>query len=220
VDAPAAAIKLLTDTIAANERAAAGGSPKRIATSRHHSLLRYWFATCLAQGRTIDAGSQTRVSAHIEAICKPNFVKGRRLQVWWETIFWMCDPDDWTPSARAWLPESPSPQVLGRSAFGDLFVLDEGIWVPLPHQSAILRSVSDLNWFFGETLTSKTGMLQRELPQLRAARAAAGPLEWDEMYTYVPALALGGSEKTSKVERAKAREQLVILSQLAPIRRR
>jgi len=92
--------------------------------------------------------------------------------------------------------------------------LDEG------HQSVIFTEVDDSNWFFGRTLTSKTFMLQSELSRHRAARAAAGPLEWDDMYTYVPAFALGGSDGTSKVERVKAREQLVILSQLAPIRRR
>jgi len=137
-----------------------------------------------------------------------------------EQIFWMCDPDDWTLAVRAWFPESKAPQVLGRSSFGELFVLDEKFLLTLPHQSVIIRSVSDRNWFFGSTLTSKTFMLQTERSQHRAARAKAGPLEWDEMYTHVPALALGGSVKTSKVERVKAREQLVILSQLAPIRRR
>jgi hypothetical protein len=40
------------------------------------------------------------------------------------------------------------------------------------------------------------------------------------MYTFVPALALGGSEETSKVERVKALEQLVILSQMTEIQRR
>jgi len=137
-----------------------------------------------------------------------------------DQIFWTCDPDDWTPAARAWFPKSQSPQVLGRSSFGDLFVLDEDFWLTLPHQSVIMMSTDDSNWFFGRTVTSKTFMLQTELSEHRAARAKAGPLEWDEMYTYVPALALGGSVKTSKVERVKAREQLVILSQLAPIRRR
>ena len=137
-----------------------------------------------------------------------------------EQIFWICDPDDWTPAARAWLPESPSAQVLGRSSFGDLFILDKTFWLTLPHQSAAIMSTGNSNWFFGRTATSKTFMLQSGLRQHRAAQAGAGPLEWDEMYTYVPALALGGSEKTSKVERVKAREQLVILSQLAPIRRR
>jgi hypothetical protein len=137
-----------------------------------------------------------------------------------EQIFWMCDPDDWSPAAHAWFPKSPSPQVLGRAAFGDLFVLDEIFWLTLPHQSVILTEVNDSNRFFGRTLTSKTFMLQTELPRLRAARDQAGSLEWDEMYTYVPAFALGGSEETSKLERVKAREQLVILSQLAPIRRR
>lgn len=135
-------------------------------------------------------------------------------------MFWMCDPDDWDPVARAWFPQSPSPQILARSAFGDLFVLDEIFWLTLPQQSVLITSSDNSNWFFGRTLTSKTFMLQTELSRLRATRDQVGPLEWDEMYTYVPAFALGGSEETSKLERVKAREQLVMLSQLAPIRRR
>ena len=137
-----------------------------------------------------------------------------------EQIFWMCDPDHWAPAARAWFPKSQAPQVLGRSSFGELFVLDEIFWLTLPHQSVIIKEVHDRNWFFGCTLTSKTFMLKTELGRHRATRKKAGLLEWDEMYTYVPALALGGSAKTSKVERVKAREQLVMLSQLAEIRRR
>lgn len=87
-----------------------------------------------------------------------------------EQILWICDPDDWAPAAHAWFPQSPSPQVLGRSAFGELFVLDEIFWLTLPHQSVILTSSDDSNWFFGETLTSKTFMLQEDLPLLRRAR--------------------------------------------------
>jgi hypothetical protein len=109
--------------------------------------------------------------------------------------------------------------VLGRSSFGELFVLDEIFWLTLPHQSVSMMSTDDSDWFFGRTVTSKTFMLQAELPRHRAARTEAGPLEPDQMYTYVPALALGGSEETSNVERVKAIEQLVILSQMAEIRR-
>jgi hypothetical protein len=137
-----------------------------------------------------------------------------------EQIFWMCDPDDWIPAARAWFPESTSAQVLGRSSFGDLFVLDKCYWLTAPHRSVILQSTERSDWFFGETVTSKRFMLQADLPEHRAAQKAAGPLEWDEMYTYEPTLARGGTMETSKVERVKAREQLVILAQLAPIRRR
>jgi hypothetical protein len=44
-------------------------------------------------------------------------------------------------------------------------------------------------------------------------------LEWNELYTYVPALVLGGSVETSRIERVQALEALVMLAQLAPIRR-
>lgn len=133
---------------------------------------------------------------------------------------WLCDPDDWQPATRAWFPDEPAAQLLARSAFGDMFVLAGTFWLGLPHESVIMQSVDDPNWFFGCTITAKGFTTQSDLPpKVHAASKAAGSLQWDEMYTYVPALALGGREKTSKIERVKAREQLVLLSQLAPIRR-
>lgn len=149
-----------------------------------------------------------------------------------DQLLWLCDPDDWMAAGRAWVPEATAPpEVLARSAFGDLFVLDNTpkkvkgyhysrtFWTVLACYSDVLTGTDDPNWFFGRTLTSED-MVVADRSIVRAARASAGALSWDEMYTFVPALALGGSVESSKVERVKAREQLVILSQLAPIRRR
>jgi hypothetical protein len=49
------------------------------------------------------------------------------------------------------------------------------------------------------------------------ARKKLGTLRRDEMYGFVPALMLGGSETVDNLEKVKAVEHLVILSQLAEL---
>ncbi|HEV7667218.1 MAG TPA: contractile injection system tape measure protein [Thermoanaerobaculia bacterium] len=113
-------------------------------------------------------------------------------------------------------------QILARTGFGDLFVWDgELFWFAMVHESIVMGSVDDADWFFSRTLLAKDFAPQTYLPQrLAAARQAAGGLEWNEMYTYVPALALGGSPTTSRIERVQALEALALLAGLAPIQRR
>ena len=45
-----------------------------------------------------------------------------------------------------------------------------------------------------------------------------GRIKYDEMYGFVPALALGGASSVDHLERVKAVEHLVMLAQLAPLR--
>jgi hypothetical protein len=137
-----------------------------------------------------------------------------------DQIFWLCDPDDWTAVPPAWFPDVPNAQVLARSSFGDLFVFGESMWMAMVHEAGTMPSARDPSWFFAETVTSKGMFILDDIPKMtKAARQAAGSLAWNEIYTYVPALALGGNRETSAIERVKAPEQLVILSQLAPIKR-
>ncbi|MBI1762149.1 MAG: DUF1851 domain-containing protein [Acidobacteria bacterium] len=139
-----------------------------------------------------------------------------------EQVLWLCDPDDWRNAAAAWFANSPHAQVLARTAIGDLFVWDEGVfWFVMVHESLIMMTVGDADRFFSRMLTASDFAPQTYLPGLvRKARKKAGALAWDEMYTYVPALALGGSESSSRIERVKALEALSMLADLAPIQRR
>lgn len=139
-----------------------------------------------------------------------------------EQVLWLCDPDDWKPAARAWFADVKDPQVVARTGFGELFVFDGVVyWYAMVHEPLVLRTVANHDWFFSQMLTASDFAPQTYLPDaVRTARKQAGALEWDEMYTYVPALALGGSESSSKIERVKANEALVMLAGLAPIERR
>jgi hypothetical protein len=138
-----------------------------------------------------------------------------------DQVLWLCDPDDWKTAARAWFDGAPAAQVLARTGFGDLVVWDgEIIWFVLVHEATAMSTVDDGDWFFSKTITARDLAPRSYLPKrVRAAREAAGPLAWDEMYTYEPALALGGDPETSRVQRVKAREALVMLAGLAPIQR-
>jgi hypothetical protein len=139
-----------------------------------------------------------------------------------EQVLWLCDPDEWTAAAAVWFPESPSATVVARGPFGDLFVLDgESFYEVLVHESVVIPNVDDANWFFGFSMTQKGFATQALWPKkAHAAAKSVGALSADEMYTYVPALQMGGTFEDSKIERVKAHEQLVILSQLSEIRRR
>lgn len=138
-----------------------------------------------------------------------------------DQVLWLCDPDDWQAAARARLPEGAVADVLVRSAFGDLFVWDGGNFRFINvHESIAMLMVPDADWFFSRSLTDPEFAPSTHLPErVAAARAQAGPLQWDEMYLYVPALALGGSQETSKIERGKAPEALAMLAALAPLKR-
>ena len=147
-----------------------------------------------------------------------------------DQALWLCDPDDWEPAARAWFPDQTPPDVLARSSFGDLFVVDRNVEVQgsiyevlfflvIPQSYWILMDVDDPNWFFGETITAKGFMVNSEAAQRKAARATGGALAWDEMYGFVPPHPLGRRPPISGIKRVKAREHLVLLSQQEPIRR-
>jgi len=137
-----------------------------------------------------------------------------------DQLFWLCDPDDWEKAARAWLPEeSTACDVLVRSSFGDLLVWDgERFWLVLPHLSQRIGQTSDPNWLFGSALGKAGVHFHGDLAdETAAARKACGPLEWDQIYNYAPALALGGSAADAEIAREKGVVALSILSQLAPI---
>jgi hypothetical protein len=181
------------------------------------------FAKAFGKGvsyRKYTSGDDDRLRERVPAVFR-DIVKGDGWCSYREEVLWTCDPDDWAPVARAWFKDTARAQILARTAFGDLLVWDEEwCWFVLVHHSRARQWSDDPAWFFARGITSSDFATQTHLPaRVRSAKAVAGPLAWDEMYTYVPALGLGGDEATSEIERVKAREQLVFLSQVAPILR-
>jgi hypothetical protein len=132
---------------------------------------------------------------------------------------WTCDPKIW--DAQAWLENRNEPsKVWVRTGFGDMYPWDGTFfWQVLPHLSACMHMTFADHWLLGHGLIQPDVHATKGLtkPMARALKVA-GKLEPDEMYNYAPALALGGSEKSSKIVRVKARECLELLRQLSPVK--
>src|ERR1041384_2267071 len=59
-----------------------------------------------------------------------------------EQVLWLCDPDDWKAAVPIWFPTTPRSEVLGRTAFGDLFVWDGQLfWFAMVHEASVMGSV-------------------------------------------------------------------------------
>jgi hypothetical protein len=135
-------------------------------------------------------------------------------------VLWLCDPDDWQEACAPWLPEgAKSCDMLVRSSFGDMVAWDgETFWLILPHSSARIRQTADPDWLFNATFQQEAFHFNDEIrAETAAAAKKCGKLEWDQMYNYAPALALGGSKEESEIAKEDARVALSILHQIAPI---
>ena len=116
--------------------------------------------------------------------------------------------------------------IIARSAFGDLYFWGEKtgsslhVFAPgafcIPEES--LSVAEDMNFemqlFFGALDREGNDFENMFTPALRRL----GRIKYDEMYGFVPALALGGASSVDHLERVKAVEHLVMLAQLAPLR--
>lgn len=135
-------------------------------------------------------------------------------------LLWMCNPDEFADVAKPWLEsDANEADVFFRTAFGELYAWD-GVffWQIMPHQSARVRLTEHAEWLIGKSLVDEEMSVRSDLPKLlQKAQKSNPPLGADEMYNFVPALALGGSESRSDIEKTKLKEALDILLQLAPV---
>lgn len=135
-------------------------------------------------------------------------------------LFFTVDDRDFEAARLAWLPDFPQVTVFARNAFGDLFLWDGNtMQVLLPHIGRVGPAARNIERFFEETLTSSS-FIEDQLMRSEVAEATrqAGRLEWDEMYGYEPALALGGSGQVDTIRRFKMNEHHILLSQVQPLR--
>jgi hypothetical protein len=149
-------------------------------------------------------------------------------------LFWLVNPDEYEPVLEAWIGDLPFMEedtyyVIGRSAFGELF-----LWGTKSGQSVDIKSAwgmifprdnSDrIHDGKGDRLakTFLVGQLKANLDQKDAldkslfdrAVETLGPLARDEMYGFEPALAVGGKAVLENLRKVKAVEHLVMLAQL------
>jgi hypothetical protein len=129
------------------------------------------------------------------------------------------DPDVMASVGRAWFPSFERVEVFAVSSFGELLAWDgTSFFTVLVHDAICLEGVPDAGFLLGYAMCTDD-FVASVLDPARQARAleACGPLEGDQIYTFVPALALGGDPGASAIERASRVEALTLLASLVPI---
>ena len=145
-------------------------------------------------------------------------------------IFWTVDPAEYDVFIPDWLAASNITHpdtfiVIARSAFGDLYLWQEKTgsrlticsvygryWLRKASSSPFNPDISVQAFFASKKPENNDleGLFHEALKTL-------GPLQPDEMYGFVPALALGGPADLKHLQKLKTIEHLTFLSQLAPL---
>lgn len=145
-------------------------------------------------------------------------------------LFWTVDPQEYEPVLEAWIGDTPLMEhdayhIIARSAFGELYFWGENtgdslsIFAPgaycFPSESRFVGEKMDfgMRLFFGALSIEVNDFADLFAP---ACRQLGRPKN-DEMYGFVPALALGGPSTLDHLQKLKAVEHLVFLAQLAPL---
>jgi hypothetical protein len=153
---------------------------------------------------------------------------------WGEGLLWVVNPADYADILTTWLRDTPFENadnyyVIARSAFGELIVWGEnsgqsikisvnfGMIFPTDDTENLQKRGSErsIDLFFANH--SKDGLEEKDLdekPLFERAMAKLGPLEADEMYGFVPAIAIGGAPKLENLQKVKIIEHLTFLADL------
>jgi hypothetical protein len=149
-------------------------------------------------------------------------------------LLWLTDPDDYSEVLNAWLYETEFYgkdhfYVIGRSAFGKLEVWGAktgpcitincawGMIYPADQSRWMNQGKGDFlisTWLSGMQAHSLDQTDEKDAPLFDRAEKLLGPLAHDEMYGFVPALAMGGPCRLDHLKKVKAVEHLMFLAQL------
>lgn len=146
-------------------------------------------------------------------------------------LFWTVDPLEYEPALEAWIGDTPFMErdayhVIARSAFGDLYLWGENTGNSLQIVPSGSFCISRVSRFVGEKMNFGVqvffGSVRRDDNDFDGlfdpAVKKLGRPKYDEIYGFVPALALGGTATLDHLEKVKAVEHLVLLAQLAPLK--
>lgn len=153
---------------------------------------------------------------------------------WGGGCFWIVDPEDYEDILQTWLEGTPFVEqdkyyVIGRSAFGKLYIWDRnsgqsldiqsiyGMIFPTDSTDDFKEDGEDLTldlFFAAKSIDSMEIQDINETPLFERTLEKLGELEADEMYAFVPALALGGAPKLENLQKVKALEHLSFLADL------
>ena len=148
-------------------------------------------------------------------------------------LFWTVNPQEYEPVLEAWIGETPlmeedSYYVIARSAFGDIYLFGSAygrklhIVAPdakmMPPRKGTVEVNLSIRAFFGSQSRGACDFADvNGMDLFASALKKLGGLKHDEMYGFVPALALGGPATIDHLQKVKAVEHLVLLAQFAPL---
>ncbi|WP_460045511.1 GAD-like domain-containing protein [Pseudomonas sp. S2_H01] len=167
-----------------------------------------------------------------------NKLPGQLLEQWakygWsgygEGVFWTVNPADYEDVVHEWLKQSgissaDQYHVIARGAFGDLYLWQQTTGTVLKIALVYARYHEDkktvLAKDFDEEIKAFFAFTRRESNDFdnlfEEAVKKLGRLRYDEMYGFVPAIALGGPVELKHLQKVKIIEHLAFLSQLTPL---
>jgi hypothetical protein len=144
-------------------------------------------------------------------------------------LFWTVDPHEYEPALEAWIGDTPFMEydayhIIARSAFGHLYLWGEKTGGPLQLSSLgafCVPPMGEANGNMDFKMRVFFGSRNRKANDFENLFAPAmkklGRLGHNEMYGFVPALALGGASSIDHLEKVKIIEHLVLLAQFAPL---
>ena len=145
-------------------------------------------------------------------------------------IFWIVDPQEYEGIVSTWLKDTAfetldTYHVIARTAFGTPYLWGEKTGQSLTIDSCYSRygyqeqgtTAEDLDRQCMSFFISTTFEFSDFLDLFAPAKRKLGILQSDEMYGFVPALMIGGSEDLKNLEKLKIIEHLMFLAQLAPL---
>ncbi|MGF6392291.1 GAD-like domain-containing protein [Pseudomonas plecoglossicida] len=163
-------------------------------------------------------------------------VPGQLLEYWtehgWcgyaEGLFWTVNPQEFEGVVAAWiggtkLAARDTYHLIARSAFGDLYLFGEQTGFSLKiigHLSYYVgkeRKIANMDRHVQNFFTMRDRETDDFEDLFEPIKNSLGVLKHDEMYAFVPALPFGGTATFDRVEKVKAVEHLVFLSQIAPL---
>jgi hypothetical protein len=148
-----------------------------------------------------------------------------------EGIFWFVNPQEYEGVVASWLAGTEFEafdiyHLIARSAFGDLYLWGEQTGASLKITSILSRYTTHQSIYLGGQMNKgvRSFVLGRQVEGndygdlFKPAKKKLGTLRHDEMYGFVPALALGGPDTLEHLEKVKAVEHLMLLSQLSELK--
>ncbi|MFQ6571948.1 GAD-like domain-containing protein [Pseudomonas sp. UM16] len=147
-----------------------------------------------------------------------------------EGIFWLVNPQEYEGVVASWLEgtaleKRDTYHLIARSAFGDLYFWGEKTGASLDITSHLSRYATHTSIFTGNQVDKgiSSFLLSMEVDTndygdlFGPAKKKLGTLRHDEMYGFVPALMFGGPDTLEHLEKVKAVEHLILLSQITEL---